>query len=110
MFIIGGLTGVMLAVVPIDWQVTDTYFVVAHFHYVLFGGTLPGDLRGHLLLVSEDDGRVCSTSGLGKWHFWLTLHRLQHDVLPHAHRGLMGMPRRIFTYPGPAWLGRYQSL
>ena len=54
-FVIGGLSGVTFAVAPIDWQMTDTYYVVAHFHYVLFGGTAFAVLAGHLLLVPEDE-------------------------------------------------------
>ena len=55
MFVIGGLTGIMLAAVPVDWQVSDSYFVVGHFHYVLFGGSLFAMMAGYLLLVSQGD-------------------------------------------------------
>ena len=65
MFTIGGLSGIMHASPPVDLQQTDSYFVVAHFHYVLFGGTLLGLFAGHLLLVPEDDRAACSTSGWG---------------------------------------------
>ena len=58
LFVIGGISGVMLAVFPVDWQLHDTYFVVAHFHYVLFGGAVFGDLRGALLLVPQDERPV----------------------------------------------------
>ena len=58
-FLLGGITGIFLAVFPVDWQLTDTYFVVAHLHYVLMGGAVFGDLRGHLLLVPEDDRAGC---------------------------------------------------
>ena len=67
MFPIGGVTGVHFATVPIDWQTTDTYYVVAHFHYVLFGGTIFGVLAGTVLLVPEDDrpdaGRAARAAG-----------------------------------------------
>src|SRR5207237_5017723 len=71
LFVIGGLTGPMLAVVPIDWQVTDTYFVVAHFHYVLFGGSAFGIFAGLYYWFPKMTGRLLSER-LGRWNFWLT--------------------------------------
>ena len=69
-FLCAGLTGIMLAVAPFDWQLTDSYFVVAHFHFVLIGGAALHDLRGDLLLVPKVTGRMLSER-LGRWHFWL---------------------------------------
>ena len=70
MFIIGGLSGISLAVVPIDLQVDDTYYVVAHLHYVLFGGTVFGFLAGVYYWFPKMTGRLLSET-LGKWQFWL---------------------------------------
>ena len=103
-FLIAGLTGIMLAAVPFDWQLSDSYFVVAHFHYVLVGGTALHDLRRVLLLVSEGRPAGCSSETLGKWHFWLFVigFHLTFDMM-HVP-GLLGMPRRIYTYePGRGW-------
>ena len=72
MFVIGGLTGIMLAVAPIDWQATDSYFVVAHFHYVLFGGTLFAIMAGAYYWFPKMTGRMLSER-IGRWHFWLQL-------------------------------------
>ncbi len=83
-FTIGGLSGIFLAAFPIDWQVTDTYFVVAHLHYVLFGGSIFGIFGGLYYWWPKMFGRMLDER-LGKLHFWLDLHRLQPDVLPAAH-------------------------
>ncbi len=98
-FLVGGLTGVMLAAVPLDLQVHDTFFVVAHFHYVLIGGALFPLFGADLLLVSRrSTGRMLERAA-GRVEFLAVLHRVQHDVLPDAHLGLDGMPRRVYTYP-----------
>ena len=99
-FLIAGLTGIHLSVAPFDWQLSDTYFVVAHFHYVLIGGLLFTIFGAIYYWFPKATGRMLSET-LGKWHFWLFLigFHLTFDTLHFA--GLFGMPRRIYTYqPG----------
>ena len=84
MFTIGGLSGVTHAVAPSDTQQTDTYYIVAHFHYVIFGGALLGFLGGMYFWWPKVFGYMLSEK-LGKWHFWTDPHRLQPDVRPDAH-------------------------
>jgi cytochrome c oxidase subunit 1 len=103
MFLIGGLTGIMLAAVPFDWQVSDSYFVVAHFHYVLFGGTLFALLAGTYYWFPKMTGRLLSEV-LGKWNFWLMFIGFNLTFFPMHISGLLGMPRRIYTYqPDRGW-------
>ncbi len=97
MFLIGGLTGIMLAAVPIDWQVSDTYFVVGHFHYVLFGGSLFAIMAAYYYWFPKATGRMLSER-LGRWHFWLMLIGFNLTFFPMHIAGLLGMPRRIYTY------------
>ena len=78
-FLIGGITGIFLAVFPVDWQLTDTYFVVAHFHYVLVGGAVFAIFAGIYYWFPKMTGRMLSEA-LGKASFWLDVHRLQRDV------------------------------
>jgi cytochrome c oxidase subunit I len=102
-FVIGGLSGVSFAAVPVDWQVTDTYYVVAHFHYVLFGGSLFGIYAGAYYWFPKISGRMLSEKW-GHWHFWLTLIGFNMTFFVQHFLGLMGMPRRVFTYPDlPGW-------
>lgn len=103
LFTIGGITGVQFAVVPIDWQVTDTYYVVAHMHYVLFGGTFFAVMAGTYYWFPKATGRVLSER-LGHLHFWLMFIGFNMTFFIQHFLGLMGMPRRVSTYPDlPYW-------
>ncbi len=103
MFTIGGLSGIMHASPPVDLQQTDSYFVVAHLHYVLFGGTVFGLFAGVYHWWPKVTGRRLS-EGLGRLHFWLMLVGMNATFFPMHFLGLMGMPRRIYTYaPGLGW-------
>ena len=102
-FTIGGITGVMFAMVPIDWYTTDTYFVVAHLHYVLVGGTFFAVFAGVYYWFPKVTGRMMSET-LGKWHFWLNFAGLNLTFFVQHLLGLAGMPRRVYTYPDlPGW-------
>jgi cytochrome c oxidase subunit I len=102
-FVIGGLTGVSLAVVPIDLYTTDSYYVVGHLHYVLFGGTLMAVFAGLYYWFPKVTGRLLGHR-LGLVHFWLTLVGLTLAFLPMHWLGIQGMPRRVWTYPpGLGW-------
>ncbi len=102
-FTLGGLSGITFAVVPIDWQVTDTYYVVAHFHYVLFGGSLFGVFAGIYYWFPKITGRLLSES-IGRLHFWLTVIGFNMAFFVQHFLGLMGMTRRVYTYPDlPGW-------
>jgi cytochrome c oxidase subunit 1 len=102
-FIIGGLTGVMLASIPIDWQVHDTYFVVAHFHYVLIGGALFPLFGAFYFWFPKWTGRMYSEA-MGQTSFWLLLIGFNLTFFPMHILGLYGMPRRVYTYlPGLGW-------
>jgi len=98
MFIIGGLSGVTHAVVPSDYQQTDTYYIVAHFHYVLFGGSIFGLFSGVYYWWPKVTGRLLN-DGIGKLHFWLMIIGFNLTFGPFHILGLQGMPRRIYTYP-----------
>jgi cytochrome c oxidase subunit I len=98
MFIIGGLSGVMHASPPADLQQTDTYFVVAHFHYVLFGGSIFALTGGAYYWWPKMFGRMLDER-LGKLHFWLMLIAFNLTFFPMHFVGLHGMPRRVYTYP-----------
>jgi len=97
MFTIGGLSGVTHALVPADRQQTDSYYVVAHFHYVLFGGSILGLFGGIYYWYPKVFGKVLDER-LGRWHFWVTLLGFNLAFGPMHILGLEGMPRRIYSY------------
>jgi cytochrome c oxidase subunit 1 len=104
-FLIAGLTGIMLGVAPLDWQLTDSYFVVAHFHYTLMGGTVFALFGGIYYWFPKATGRMLSET-LGKWHFWLLVIGFHLTFDPQHFAGILGMPRRIYTYAaGRGWEG-----
>jgi cytochrome c oxidase subunit 1 len=96
-FLIGGITGIFLAVFPVDWQLTDTYFVVAHMHYVAFGGSAFAMFSALYYWFPKLTGRMLSES-MGKVSFWLVLIGFHTTFLVQHSAGLSGMPRRIFEY------------
>ncbi len=96
-FTAGGLSGIFLAAFPVDWQVTDSYYVVAHLHYVLFGGAIFGIFAGLHYWWPKMFGRLLDER-LGKWSFWLMLVGFNVAFFPMHMLGLLGMPRRIYTY------------
>jgi cytochrome c oxidase subunit 1 len=97
-FVIGGLTGVMVASVPLDAQVHDTYFVVAHFHYVLIGGAVFPLIGAVYYWFPKIAGRMLSER-VGRWNFWLAFVGFNVAFFPMHLLGLYGMPRRVYTYP-----------
>ena len=97
-FVIGGLSGVMIAAVPLDLQLHDTYFIVAHFHYVLIGGGVFPLLGAITYWFPKVSGRMMSDK-LGKVSFWTVFLGFQLAFFPMHFAGLMGMPRRVYTYP-----------
>jgi cytochrome c oxidase subunit 1 len=97
MFLIGGLTGIMLAAAPFDFQLTDTYFVVGHFHWVLIGGTVFAVFGGLHYWYPKATGRMLSER-LAKWQFWLLYIGFILTFGPMHLAGMLGMPRRIYTY------------
>jgi cytochrome c oxidase subunit I len=105
-FTIGGLSGIFLAAFPVDWQVTDTYYVVAHMHYVMFGGGVFAVFAGLYFWWPKLFGRVLD-EGLGKLHFWLVFIGFNLTFFPQHMLGLMGMPRRNFTYSEHGLLQAY---
>jgi cytochrome c oxidase subunit I len=103
LFVMGGVTGVMFAVVPFDWQATDTYFVVAHFHYVLVGGFLFPTFAALYYWLPKMTGWLLNER-LGKWNFWTMFVGFNLTFFPMHILGLLGMPRRVYTYqPGLGW-------
>lgn len=103
MFLLGGLTGIMLACAPFDYQLSDTYFVVGHFHWVLIGGTIFGVFSGLYYWLPKMTGRMPSET-LARWQFWLLFFGFILTFGPMHVSGMLGMPRRIYTYePGRGW-------
>jgi cytochrome c oxidase subunit 1/cytochrome c oxidase subunit I+III len=103
-FTIGGLTGIAFSIVPIDWQLTDTYYVVAHLHYVFIGGTIFGLLAGLFYWFPKMTGKMLDEK-LGRWFFWLFVIGFNGTFLVQHLLGILGMPRRVFTYPDLPWYG-----
>jgi cytochrome c oxidase subunit 1 len=101
-FTIGGLSGIALAAFPFDWQVTDTYFVVAHMHYVLFGGSAFALFAGFYYWWPKLFGRFLDER-LGKLNFWLYFVGINLTFFPQHFLGLLGMPRRVWTYSEHGW-------
>jgi cytochrome c oxidase subunit I len=103
LFTLGGVSGFMTAAVPVDWQLTDTYFVVAHLHYVLLGINVFPVVGGIYFWFPKFTGRMMSER-LGKWSFWVMFIGFNIGFFPMHILGLLGMPRRIYTYPaGMGW-------
>jgi heme/copper-type cytochrome/quinol oxidase subunit 1 len=103
LFTIGGISGVIFATVPLDWQTTDTYFVVAHMHYVLFGGTFFAVMAGFYYWYPKITGRMLSERW-GKWNLWTMFIGFNMTFFVQHFLGIMGMPRRVSTYPDlPGW-------
>jgi cytochrome c oxidase subunit I+III len=111
-FVMGGLTGVMVALVPFDWQAHDSYFVVAHLHYVLIGGMLFPVFAGLYYYYPLIDGKRMSDR-VGRLSFWLMFCGFNIAFLPMHLTGLRGMPRRVYTYPadiGWDWLNLISTM
>ena len=104
MFTIGGVDGVFLASIPVDYHLHMTYWVVAHIHYVLFGGAVMGVFAGFYFWLPRMTGRMYNEK-LGQWHFWLTLISLNIVFFTMHWVGYEGMPRRVYSYDAPFTLG-----
>ena len=98
-FLCAGLTGIMLSAAPFDWQLSDSYFVVAHFHFTLIGGLVFTAFAAMYYWFPKVTGRMLSER-LGRWHFWLFVVGFNLTFLTMHVPGLLGMPRRIYTYAG----------
>jgi len=98
-----------VAVFPFDWQVHDSYFIVAHLHYVLFGGSMFGVFAALYYWWPKMFGRTLNER-LGKWHFWLTFVGFNLTFFPQHMMGMLGMPRRIYTYQDRDLLPEYNMV
>ena len=98
-FLVAGLSGIMLSGAPLNWQLSDSYFVVAHFHFVLIGGLLFTIFAALYYWFPKVTGLMLSEK-LGRWHFWLFLVGFHVTFTTMHVQGILGMPRRIYTYPG----------
>jgi cytochrome c oxidase subunit I+III len=105
-FVLGGLTGIMFAAIPFDQATTDTYFVVAHFHFIIFGAAVFPILGGMYYWFPKVTGRLYD-EGLAKLSFWLTFVGTALTFFPMHLIGLLGMPRRVYTYPSSLGWGAY---
>jgi cytochrome c oxidase subunit 1 len=108
-FTVGGITGIFLAIVPVDWQLHDSYFVVAHLHYVLMGGAVFGIFGGIYYWFPKVTGRLLSEP-LGKWSFALMFIGFNVTFLIQHSLGLDGMPRRVYTYDNVGYLQLYNQI
>ena len=108
-FLVGGITGIFLATFPVDWQLTDTYFVVAHFHYVLMGGAVFSIFSGIYYWFPKMTGRLLDERA-GKLSFWLMFVGFNVAFFVQHALGLSGMPRRIYTYPADAGWTTYNLI
>jgi len=97
-FLIAGLTGILLSGAPLNWQLSDSYFVVAHFHYVLIGGLVFTVFAACYYWFPKMTGRMLSEK-IGRWHFWLFFIGFHLTFTTMHVQGVLGMPRRIYTYP-----------
>jgi cytochrome c oxidase subunit 1/cytochrome c oxidase subunit I+III len=103
LFVIGGVSGFMTGSVPVDWQLTDTYFVVAHIHYVLIGINVFPVIGAVYFWFPKFTGKMMDER-LGKWNFWTMFIGFNLGFFPMHISGLLGMPRRVYTYPdGMGW-------
>jgi cytochrome c oxidase subunit 1 len=109
LFTIGGISGVFLAMFPVDWQLSDTYFVVAHIHFVLVGGSVFGIVAGVYYWYPKISGRMMSET-LGKWSFWLMFWGTLITFMIQHSLGLDGMPRRVYEYPDVGHLQLYNQI
>lgn len=108
-FTIGGLSGISFAIAPIDWQLTDSYYVVAHIHYVFLGGTLYSVFAGLFYWFPKMSGRMLSER-LGQIFFWLFFLGFNLTFMLQHVLGILGMPRRVYTYPDLPYYGTLNML
>ncbi len=112
LFVIGGLSGFMTGAVAADWQLTDTYWVVAHIHYVLIGINVFPVFGGIYMWFPKVTGRMLNER-LGKWNFWVMFAGFNLAFFPMHVTGLLGMPRRVYTYLpsfGVHWLNLISTI